>query len=837
MAKIDIPDLGADDVADSFDPLKVDVRPTPNSATAQIAIVGEAPGTVEMTEGEPFVGQAGNQLTRICSAISLPRHKIYLTNCCKTQLPQNKSSKLWTPKGYRHPQWGELQRQLINELAEFQGKVIVLAGATAMKMLIDEPRFDSIDRFRGSVYKAETFPHLAPLKGKLIALTNHPASSLPHAAPLNFYIIMGDLQKFMLLVEDPSLIDQEITIHTEPTFEEVMHFFEKVKQADETSFDIEATPRHITCFALTCSPTETMSVPMLSNNGNYWAPENEVKIWEGLAEILGNPKIGKIMQNGMFDIMFVLRTMGIKTDGFLFDTMLAQHICWADLPKGLDFLTSVYTFFPYYKDEGKQTHLKYIKDWPNYWIYNARDAAYTHIIKAELEKEIQKLGVQEVFSYTMALHKPLMEMEWNGIKVDPQGIQQERARLNRKARALQKGINKIAGKELNHNSSKQLITFFYGECQIKQYINRATGRPTCDAVALSRIAKNYLGKKGVKGQAGAVARMISRLRKTTKLVSTYFDVAYDDDERLRCHYKIAGTKSGRLSSEQTFFHTGANLQNQPPAFKKFLVADPETLIVELDLARAEAHVVAFLCQDANMIEAFESHVDVHTYNASKIFHVDTEEVSKEMRALGKRVVHASNYGMGPQTFSDNLAKDDWFIAPKECKELLNAYARRFPGLARWQKQIDDQIYKTRTLYNLFGRPKKFLGKIDGSMMREAYSYIPQSTVAELLNKGMINMYNDPDTPHDQFWHLTSVHDSVVCEIAMGMCWTESIEIIHSLINRYKQHLTHTFTHKGRDFTIGVDAKLGLSWAGKGRTVELDAFSRLSIHNALTQLCK
>ena len=428
-----------------------------------------------------------------------------------------------------------------------------------------------------------------------------------------------------------------------------------------------------------------------------------------------------------------------------------------------------------------------------------------------------------------------MEMEWNGIKVDPAGIQTERTKLNKRARALQKGINKLASKELNHNSSKQLITFFYGECQIKQYINRKTGNPTCDAVALSRIAKNYIGKKGLKGRAGAVARMIVRLRKITKLISTYFDIAYDADERLRCHHKIAGTKSGRISTEQTFFSTGANLQNQPPAFKRFLVADPGTLLVEIDLAKAEAHVVAYLCQDANMMEAFESNVDVHSYNASKIFHVDLEQVTKQQRALGKRVVHASNYGMGPQTFSDNLAKDDWFISPKECKELLNAYDRRFPGLKRWQKDIDNQIYKTRTLYNLFNRPKKFLGQIDGNLLREAYSYIPQSTVAELLNRGMIGVYNDPTAPHNLFWNLATVHDSVLLQVMFGLSREDTVGVLKSVLDCYASHLTYTFTHKGRSFTIGLDAKIGLSWGGN--TVELVDFSENSINAALNQICR
>ena len=117
---------------DSFDPLRVDCPPTDNIAYARFAMVGDAPSNVEVMEGQPFAGPAGSQLNRIIAAAQLPRYEIYLTNACKAQLPKNNSDILWTKKGYRHPQWGELQRDLISELSKFKGKFIMLLGSTAM---------------------------------------------------------------------------------------------------------------------------------------------------------------------------------------------------------------------------------------------------------------------------------------------------------------------------------------------------------------------------------------------------------------------------------------------------------------------------------------------------------------------------------------------------------------------------------------------------------------------------------------------------------------------------------------------------------------------------------
>ena len=824
----------------SFDALAVECPPTDNINTALIAMVGEAPSDIELLKGEPFVGPAGSQFNRICAAVRLARYQIYLTNACKAKLPKNNTDKLWTAKGYRHPDWGELQCRLIDELAEFPGKVIMLLGATPMKLLIDEPRFDSISKYRGSFYPAEIFPHLKEkLAGKIIGLSFHPSHTMYYGQPIHFYTMIADFNKALKVIEDPSILSDNTDIRIQPTFEEILKFYALVKTKEHVAYDVESTPEFITCFSLAIYHDEkiiSMSIPFINNQGNMWTPEEEVKIWTGLAEILIAPEIKKICQNGMFDIMFTLRTMNIKTDNFFFDTMLAQHRCYTELPKGLDYLTSAYTYYPYYKDEGKQAHLKVIKDWPQYWTYNAKDSAYLLPITEALIKELEEFDSTDVMTYMMDLHKPLMEMEFNGILTDKEGILKTKKKYERWIKALEHGLNKLAGKELNPSSSKQMIAYFYGICMIKPYVNRKTGNASCDTVALHRIAK-----KKVKGSIEA--KMIIRIRKYRKLVSTYFEVPVDADNRLRCSHKITGTVSGRIATERTFFGTGTNLQNQPYIFKYFLISDPDWFLCECDLAKAEAHVVAYLTQDANMIESFESGIDVHSFNASKIFNVPIEEVIHEaktkkvdqkstMRYMGKKVVHASNYSMGPQTFSDNLAVEEIFMSQSECKRLLQNYQDRFPGLKRWHRSIEEEVQKSRILYNLFGSPRRFLGEMGPALFRNAYSYKPQSTVAELLNRGMIKCVNDPRLGKDGFdiRMLTTVHDSVVFQFHKSQ-----IPNLLQILLIIKDHMTHTFTYKGRSFTIGLDAKIGKQWAGK--TVEIDKFTQDCIDEAFEKLGK
>jgi uracil-DNA glycosylase family 4 len=818
--------------------LTVSCPPTDNILSARFAFVSNFPTHIECKKKEPFSGPRAGQFNRALAVVRMPKYEVYLTHAVKADWM--KEASIFTEKGFKCPEWGILQHNLIKELSAFSGKVIVLLGELPMRLLLDDPRIKSIHKYRGSFFPAERFQHLAkPLKGKIILCSYHPDYSGrgKNKDPKAFYTLVSDFTRMKNVDANPDLLISNVDIKIDPRFDEVIKFYKLIETKDIVAFDIEAPPDFITCFSLAIrheNRVQSMCIPLMDNHGNYWSPQQELEVWQGLARILGSPSIRKIMQNGMFDITYMLRQMKIVTDNFYFDTMLAQHLCYTDLPKGLDYLTSVYTYEPYYKDQGKKVHFELQKDWRSYWKYNAKDSGYLFQIMDELQKELEDFEATESMRYQMELHKPLLEMFHNGILADVEGIAAYRTQLEAELLQHQKELNELIGKELNTNSSSQMIAYFYGTCMIKPYINRKTGNPSCDAVALSRIAKK--GKKG-----SEAARVIMLMRTKGKLLSTYFRVNLDKDNKLRCTYNIPGTVSGRLSSEATYFGTGANLQNQPYIFKKFLQADSGYFFCEYDLAKAEAHVVAYLTQDEAMIKTFESGIDVHSFNASKIFDVSIEEVIHEAktkkidqketkRYMGKKVVHASNYNMGPQTFSDNLAKENLFMQTSKCKRLLNAYRDRFPSLEKWQKRIDVEVSENKILYDLFGKPKRFLGLIGPALFRNAYSFIPQSTVARLLNNGMIKMSNDYRLGRLRYNidMLVTVHDSV--GIQTPIIQKPNFLKISQIID---DHMSYTFTHLGRSFKIGLDAKIGLVWAGK--TAEISSFTQDNINEAFDKI--
>jgi uracil-DNA glycosylase family 4 len=822
-----------------------DCSPTDNIDIADIAIVGKSPNTYEIRLDTPFHGQNGDKLRNLLSMISISTYNTYFTYACKTQLvekpkvsaPYFNGEPLWTKKS-EHDDLPKLREKLINELSNFKGKLIILMGNFAMRLLLGDPKLDSIKKHRGSIYKADEFTHLADkLAGKYIGITYNMDETSPKKQPQskasNFYIILADISKFVKFAKNPVL--PKINFIIEPNFSYIRKFILDSYKSSEVAFDIECTPKFITCFSLAYrdihNTIHSMCVPLMNNDGNYWEEETEIRIWFLLAALLQDPKVKIICQNGMFDITYILRAMNIITDNFHFDTLIAQNITYPDFPKGLDFLTSIYTCFPYYKDDGKLDHDTLQKDWYTYWVYNAKDSAYLFPIKDALEEELKEINAEHTMQHSMELHAPLIEMQYNGILVNNKGLQKAKKNYQNRYKAIEHGLHKLVGYELNHGSSKQMIAYFYGVKQIKPYLNLKTKRPTCDFKSLSRIARRKI--------SGSVeAKMIMKLRKYGTNLTRYFVDNTDKDNKLRCTYNIAGTNSGRLSSNSTFFGTGTNLQNQPYLIKQFLIADDEHYLIEVDLAKAEAHIVAFITEDGAMMEIFKSGKDVHSYNSSLIFKCSMEEIKAEKRVigkltkrdLGKRVVHATNYDISPQGLSDSLAKDGYFYTQGECAKLLTAYKERSPALKNWQKKIKAEVEATRTLHNLYGRPKKFRGVMNSHLFRSAYSYIPQSTVGELLNRGMVSISKDRFFmyPNHKINLLATVHDSILFQVPVAYK-----NILTEILERIKKHLTHTFVYNGREFTIGLDAKIGTQWANN--IYDIESFHPNNIKKAINKI--
>jgi len=472
--------------------------------------------------------------------------------------------------------------------------------------------------------------------------------------------------------------------------------------------------------------------------------------------------------------------------------------------------------------------------------YNCMDSAGTKQIEEALWKELNDTGYREVYDFYVELHKPLMYMMTRGIRVNQEALKIVLADVTVQREAAQEKLDEMCGHELNVDSPKQCIQYFYIEKGITPYFNPKTKSPTCDDIALQRLAKGTTNRKPV-----PEARLVQEIRGLGKLKSTYLEMEFDKDSRMRCSIKPRGTRFSRLSTGKTAWGTGMNMQNLPTQFKKFLVADPGMVFLEFDKRQAEWVASAYLFNDDNMIKAVETGKDIHVHTAQMIFNCDASIIEEDdelighttdpfeierlrtqhlpevhqlgyfirnmsLRQCGKKSNHGLNYDERFRTFA--LIND---MLERDAKRVIEGYHSIYPGIRQAYEGIKHKLGKDRTLINPFGRKYRFLGKWGHDLFKQAYSYLPQSTVGDVLNGfgysgGILGIYGQQCResipallPLEQ---LIQVHDSLLTQYPADKLdeMAETCVFISNALNP-------TIEYEGRSFTIETDLKIGFNW--------------------------
>jgi DNA polymerase-1 len=145
--------------------------------------------------------------------------------------------------------------------------------------------------------------------------------------------------------------------------------------------------------------------------------------------------------------------------------------------------------------------------------------------------------------------------------------------------------------------------------------------------------------------------------------------------------------------------------------------------------------------------------DVHSSNASLIYGIPVEGITKEQRYNAKQGVYAGNYKVGALKISKL-----YDIPFAQAKFILERYKEVRPELELWWKEIDEQIKTTRTIRTPTGRERIFLGRLDDSLFRQAYNHYCQSVVADVINAGLVSLDAIPEIDV-----LLQVHDELVCQ--------------------------------------------------------------------------
>ena len=479
----------------------------------------------------------------------------------------------------------------------------------------------------------------------------------------------------------------------------------------------------------------------------------------------------------------------------------------------------------------------------NFLRYSALDAACTKEVHDGFWDELSPNFIK-ANDMTMNILPVLMFMQTRGIKINKSALEETRIDVLNTAAEKQKELDELCGRSLNVNSPKDCQAYFYEELGIPPYRN-AAGNATVDDLALQRLVRGTVARPGLRQ-----AKLVQEIRGLQKLYGTYLNLEFDADGRLRCSYNPRGTKFGRLSSSKTIFGTGTNFQNLPQEFKKFLVADDGYVFMEVDKRQAEWVVVAYVTGDANMIQAVESGIDVHTHTASLMFNVPTDVIKYEhklsghstsgdaiashrvadsvvakamresskawprtmsLRQCGKKSNHGLNYDEGPNGFA--MINE---IDQAEAKRIVAMYHHIYPGIRIWYESVKRQLQKDRILTNCFGRSVRFLGAWGDNLWKSAYSMLPQSTVVDSLNMGMQNLYDDKEVSGVTGANadiLAQVHDSILMQIPISFLKVrENFEWFREKI---RDETSPEMCYNGRTFKIASDFKFGMNWGEYG----------------------
>lgn len=536
----------------------------PNSL---ICMLGEAPAFNEMREGRPLVGVAGQTINNLMHHAGLIRRQVYILNVFPYMVEKSTDKKtiymkgrpdqvLWTLKGGFTDRARKDLRIMYKKIRESKCNVIVALGGTATSALC--PIVKSISKYRGSPMMTDKY---TGLQRKVIP-TYHPAA-LSWGAPYVWrYDIIADLRKAKLEASSRKYTKEPPTILIRPTLSDFFNYVKECRKAKLFATDIECYGRMVTCFSLAYSTNSAICIPILNESGQpYWSAHDEMVIWHEYARLMGDPTITKVNQNILFDMWVLWLANKIVTRGPVEDPMIMQGILYPDFPKKLEYITSIHADMIYYKDD-KKLWKNFWKDITGFWTYNGKDSVAALRCWHSLREEVKVKGYDQQYRDYIDDIPALMYMMCRGVPIDGKALEKVRLHVEGKLAEKERELTELVGFPLNALSSKQMINYFYVVQGYKPYFSPKTKKPTVDDLALTRIIHKHKSKP---------AKCVQEIRRLSKLKGTYYEVEYDEDNRLRTSYNPAGSGHGRLSSTKTVFNTGLDMQNLDPEFKAFIV--------------------------------------------------------------------------------------------------------------------------------------------------------------------------------------------------------------------------------------------------------------------------
>ena len=573
--------------------------------------------------------------------------------------------------------------------------------------------------------------------------------------------------------------------------EDIDEFINKVKENNELTIKTVTREGNIL--------DKRIKYIFLSVDGKkiYYVEENSI---HKLEYIFTSNEIKKLGYN-LKDDYIALKPYGIKLENIYFDITIAEYLidsmsstsyeCSAIAMKYLT--KKVKT-----KEEllGKGVKAKKYQDL-SFEELSSHISQIIDTVKSVMpimEENLKESNMDGLLYHVeMPLVEVLADMEYEGVKVDKEKLNELGSQFKEIIKKLESEIYEISGEEFNINSPKQLGVILFEKLGLPVIKKTKTGYST-NAEVLDKL----------KDQSPIIDKIIE-YRQIVKLNSTYVEgllsIINPIDGRIHSSFNQTITTTGRISS------TEPNLQNIPVKLemgrniRKVFISDKGCKLVDADYSQVELRVLAHMSQDETMIDAFKHNEDIHTKTASQVFNVSMDEVTSKQRSDAKAVNFGIVYGK-----SDFGLSEDLNIPVKQAKEYIENYFNKYNKIKEFMDNIIEDASSNGYVTTILNR-RRYIPEIKSSnfMLRNAGKRAAmnapiQGSAADIIKIAMINVYKKLEENNLKSKLILQVHDELIVEAV-----DSEIDIVKKI---FKDEMENAVC---LDVNLDVDLNIGDSW--------------------------
>jgi DNA polymerase-1 len=490
------------------------------------------------------------------------------------------------------------------------------------------------------------------------------------------------------------------------------------------------------------------------------------RVLRELKPILEDPAIKKVGHNLKYDLL-VMRQAGIHVRGVSMDSMIAAFLIDAGRMRyGIDQLAlellnfrKIQTTDLIGKGKGQITMDRVPME--RISCYAAEDADIALRLCDLMEEKLSDLPTLRKLADEMEvpLIDVLVEMEQNGIAVDPAVLKEQSVVLGERVDQLRGQIMTEAGVEFNPDSPKQLGDVLFNKLGLKIIKKTKTG-PSTDVEVLDKLSTEH-----------KVPKLVLEYRSLVKLKNTYLDNLTDYlnplTRRIHGSFNQIGAETGRLSMSDP------NLQNIPIRTDEgrrirlaFVPGDAvNNVLLTADYSQIELRFLAHFTHEPALVRSFTEDEDVHRTVAAEVFGVKPEDVTRQQRGYAKTINFGIIYGVS----AFGLARRIEGLTVQSAGELITAYHKRFPSIKQFLEKCVMEAQAQGYVETMLGR-RRPITEINSNIIsmrnmaeRMAINSVVQGSAADLIKLAMRNVYTRLQRENRPSRMLLQVHDELVFE--------------------------------------------------------------------------